>query len=505
MKALFAAALLCSLPALAERRAALFLGESAGDQFDAPLRYAESDAAAMREVLVRLGGVAPQDAVLLRGATAPELRAALAALGQRLAREGYSKEDRLLLYVSAHAGAGELHLRGSRFPLAELRRFVDESPAGVALLILDTCESGAALRAKGLVPLAGQPVRMERPALTGRVIIASAGAHESAFESDELGGSLFTQHFIAGLRGAADSSRDGSVSLQEAYAYAYARTIDSVAAVREATQTPVFDVELQGEGELVLTEPGRGEARLTLDIERPGEWVVASLDGSAVVARFVKAAGRAVFALDAGSYRLRSRTGDFYAEGVVQVAERGQARITEADLSRWKLVPAGRKGGGAQTSLFAGGALGSAAITGLGVMKGFAVSVRHAPDWTPGGARPLVALELSQLSGRAAVGGLQEQELALSAGLGSLGHIGPVELRALGQAGAVAVWQHDGGIAARVAVQPRAGAQLGAALRVLGAVSVDAAVSAGALLVHTDQDRHLQPFLAAQAGAAVAW
>ena len=74
--------LLFTLPALAERRAALLVGENAGDLVDAPLRYAESDAEAMRDVLVRIGGISESYAILLRGATAPELRGALASLAE---------------------------------------------------------------------------------------------------------------------------------------------------------------------------------------------------------------------------------------------------------------------------------------------------------------------------------------------------------------------------------------------------------------------------------------
>jgi hypothetical protein len=500
MSTLLAILLALSLPA--ERRAALLVGENAGDQADVPLRYAESDAAALREVLVRMGGVAEADATILRGANAPELRGALATLAERLQRQGWGKADRLLLYVSAHASAGELHLRGSRFPIAELRRFIDSSPAGVALLILDTCESGAAVRAKGLVPLSGPVVQVERAALTGRVVIASAGSEESAFESDELGGSLFTQHFIAGLRGAADSSHDGKVTLQEAYGYAYARTVESATAVRAARQTPIFDIDLQGEGELVLSEPSRGRAQLRLDIERPGEWVIASMDGGAQVARFVKGTGVAVFALDPGSYRLRSRVGDFYEEEVVHVADGAQAVVAEKDLSRWKLVPAGRKGGGSETRVVAGGALASGAVSGLGALVGFSLAVRHGVEWS-GSGRPILVAAISGVFGRPGDGTFTEQEFAAVIGGGVEGRLGPVLVRGVIEAGALGVRQK--GAQNAFGVQPRADAQLGVAWRVSGPWSVDLSIGGGGLLVKTAVNRHLQPFLVAQGGVGWGW
>jgi hypothetical protein len=77
-------------------------------------------------VLVTVGGIGPESATLIRGANAAGLRADLATLTARFANEGWNKSDRLIVYVSADASSGELHLRGSRFPVADLRRFVEE-------------------------------------------------------------------------------------------------------------------------------------------------------------------------------------------------------------------------------------------------------------------------------------------------------------------------------------------------------------------------------------------
>jgi hypothetical protein len=497
--------LLFTLPALAERRAALLVGENAGDLVDAPLRYAESDAEAMRDVLVRIGGISESNAILLRGATAPELRGALASLAARLAQEGWGKSDRLILYVSAHAGNGGLHLRGSHFPLAELRGFLDESPVGVALLILDTCEAGAAVRAKGLVPLSGRVVEIEKPALTGRIVIASSGPEESAFESDEMGGSIFTQHFIAGLRGAADTSRDGRVTLQEAYAYAYARTIESAVASRTARQTPVFDMDLQGAGELVISDLARGQARLTLDVDRPGEWVIASMSGGPQVTRFVKAEGRVVFAIDAGTWRLRTRAGDFYSEDIIRLRDGAQAIVTEQDLAHWTLVPAGRKGTGSSTTVVAAGAIGSGAVSGLGALAGLAIQVEYAFDWAREAGRPILTATVSQLTGRPRDDSFFERELAMVVGGGLQRPAGPVILSAIGEVGAIGVRQQGVNGGAVFGVQPRFDAQLEVAWRFAGAFSLDASVAGGGLFVHTDEQHHLQPFVLGQAGLGWTW
>jgi hypothetical protein len=502
--------LLCAAsPALAGRSAALLVGESAGDRTDAPLRYAESDAAAVREVLVSIGGVPGPDATLLRGATAGELRAALAALSARFAREEWGKQDRLTLYISSHAGQGELHLRGTHFPLAELRRFVDVSPAGVVLLVLDTCEAGSVLRAKGVTPVSGRVLQLEAPSVTGRVVIASAGPDESAFESDELGGSLFTQHLLAGLRGAADSSHDGRVTLQEAYAYAHARTVDSASTsqggARAARQTPRFDLELQGQGDLVLSEPALGHARLLLDVEAAGDWVVTSLDGSAQSARFVKGSGPVVLALEPGTWRLRAPRGDVYAENVVQVTDGAQTTVSERDLTRWQAVPAGRKGAGPSLSLVAGAQVASGAVAGVGALAGAGAGLRYAPDRALGAPGLVFTAGLAQVVGRASNGTFLEREFALTAGAGVEGRVGPLGLRAAVEAGAQLVRQQLAGGGSLVAAQPRLGVQLGAQWPLGGGFSLDASATGGGLYVVTDSGGRLQALASAQAGAGYSW
>jgi uncharacterized caspase-like protein len=56
---------------------------------------------------------------------------------------------------------------------------------------------------------------------SGEVVITSSSADELSQESDEVGGSYFTHYLLSGLRGAADTSGDGEVTLDEAYRYVY--------------------------------------------------------------------------------------------------------------------------------------------------------------------------------------------------------------------------------------------------------------------------------------------
>src|SRR6185436_15143674 len=72
-------------------------------------------------------------------------------------------------------------------------------------------------------------------------------------------GSVFTHHLVAGLRGAADRLLDRKVSLEELYRYAFDRTTAG-----ESGQHPGYAFRLAGYGELIVSEPGRAPAQLTV-------------------------------------------------------------------------------------------------------------------------------------------------------------------------------------------------------------------------------------------------
>ena len=59
----------------------------------------------------------------------------------------------------------------------------------------------------------------------GHAILTASAEDEAAQESDRIGGSFFTHYLVSGLRGAADSSADGRVTLTEAYRFAFDETL----------------------------------------------------------------------------------------------------------------------------------------------------------------------------------------------------------------------------------------------------------------------------------------
>src|SRR6185436_9260857 len=205
-------------------------------------------------------------------------------------------------------------------PLSELMTFLERAPVGVAILVVDSCRSGALTRTKGLKAAAApRQVDVVAGALEGRVIITSSGADEYAQESDLVQGSFFTHHLLGGLRGPADASGDGQVTLDEAYAWAYARTIESTFATRGGVQQPQVHVDLRGAGALVLTQPVKSTSRLVLDAPEPGEWLIASLEPNGAVSLVKKPEGPTSVALPPGRYAVRLRTDDGYRERKVEL------------------------------------------------------------------------------------------------------------------------------------------------------------------------------------------
>ena len=347
-RALCAAALLAALPALAEeRRFALVIGDAKGGAGTRPLRYAERDARRMHAILTRLGGVQADDVRLLTGASAGDVRAALADLSAR-ARQAKERGDEtvLLVYYSGHAKDGDLRLGDSRMPLGELREALRGAPADVRIGLLDSCQSGAITRGKGIRTVPAFDVQQAQMASTrpkGLVLIASSSADEESQESDEIGASFFTHYLASGLLGDADASGDGKVTLAEAYAYAYSRTVGQTAESRAGAQHPVYLYDLGGAGDVVLTELAPARGALVFPASAEGVYVV--LDGSRrAIAEVAKARGdQRRLALAPGDYLVKKREGDTLLIGSFSLSD-GPVEIADARLSRKPLSEDPQKG-----------------------------------------------------------------------------------------------------------------------------------------------------------------
>lgn len=423
------------------RRFALVAGENHGLGGEETLRYAEDDAQRVRDALIDVGGVAPSDVVLLKGLNAESLRAALTQLKATLTQQA-TPRDRLVIYLSGHAGDGTLHLDGTEVPLTELVDFVKQAPVEVGVLIVDACRSGAMTRLKGLKPSDGPPVKVEASGLQGRVLISASGADEYAQESDALKGSTFTHHFVTGLRGAADSSRDGRVTLDEVYAWAWSRTIESTFGSRGGVQRPSFKVDLSGNGQLVLSEPGGAAGRLTIAVEPAGRWLVVSADSGAVVAELDKPVGALSIALPPGGYRVRLRAESGVLERSVVVSASGGVSVAGDDLERASLTRVALKGAPESSlTLSAGGGISSGVISGVVVHPGAEARLR----WDAPLLGPIDELTSTLLfrDARSIGSGFRQTELELRLGAGHRFFISRLSLSLGVELGALLIFQNE--------------------------------------------------------------
>ncbi|MCI0573602.1 MAG: caspase family protein, partial [Myxococcaceae bacterium] len=167
----------------------------------------------------------------------------------------------------------------------------------------------------------------------GLVLLTSSAADEDSQESDLLGGSYFTHHLASGMLGDADRSRDGKVSLGEAYAYAYERTVADTASTEAGAQHPTFSFDLAGNGDVVLTDVGARRDGLALPAWAPeGAYFLVDARGF-VAAEVHKPAGvERRLALAPGRYRVKRRLSDRIRVGEVEVAAGRISALDETSL-----------------------------------------------------------------------------------------------------------------------------------------------------------------------------
>lgn len=394
-------ALLISIAALlsgsrahaAVRRFAVLIGNNHGASVEMPLRYAESDAERMAGVLRELGGFQPADLVVLAGETEDTVRRTLITTNARIseAQAVPGTEVMLLVYYSGHADSDALHLGMTNFSLTELSELVRGSAAKVRLLIVDACRSGSLTRVKGGRAVPGFDIA-EQESLRGEgmALLTASAAGEDAQESDAIGGSFFTHALVSGLRGAADRNRDGTVALDEIYAYAYGATLRATSVAASGSQHPTFHFDVRGFGSLALARlgvagPNRAWLRvpdglqvLVLKDDERGE-VVAEVGAHDVARRL---------SLRGGRYFLRAREQDHLLEGTVDVADGAERQVEAGELTRFAYAQLVRKGGGPEQSVasYELGAMARAPRVDNGAWC-FGLAAAYGREWGWGGLR----------------------------------------------------------------------------------------------------------------------
>jgi len=304
-------------PALAqdtdEVRFALVVGNNVGDAPERSLQYAEEEVSRLATVLQAQGGFTHVQ--LVQGRDRATLEGELRNMRTRIeAAAAQGRRTMFMFYYSGHGTKDGLELGDTMLPMRDLRQYMESLPADVRLAFVDACQSGALTGVKGGRRAPAYEIKLADPgAVNGLAIMTSSTANELSQESDELRGSFFSHNIMAGLRGLADSSGDGQISLSELYDYTFKRTLAFTAASLVGSQHPTRDIRLTGAGDVILARTRPGDARLVFPKERSATYSV--INNGQVTAE-VNTSPRDSFYLSvpAGQYRVVRRTLDGVSE-----------------------------------------------------------------------------------------------------------------------------------------------------------------------------------------------
>jgi hypothetical protein len=206
------------------------------------LKYAVNDAQAFQRLLVEKNRVPAENITLLLNDQAT-LRNFRSALGTGL-KGAASTGDMAIIFFAGH-GATErdasspdgdglekyiltcdsepADLFSTAMPMRDIALIFNRIRSERLIFIADTCYSGASggrtVGTGGLRATIADTFLEQLAGGRGKVIISASAANEVSVEKDELQHGVFTYYLLEGLRGAADTDRDGSVTVDEAYRY----------------------------------------------------------------------------------------------------------------------------------------------------------------------------------------------------------------------------------------------------------------------------------------------
>jgi hypothetical protein len=352
MKGLIPAAALITLaaappaPAAADatRRLALVIGANRGAADRVPLRYAVADAERFADIVSGMGGVLPADRVVLRDPSRAGLLDALDRTGLRAAEaRAASERVEVIVYFSGHADDKGLMLGRELLSYRELRDAVGALQADVGITILDACASGAITRLKGGTQHAAFLSGAEN-ATQGYAFLTSSSEDEAAQESERLRGSFFTHALLSGLRGAADVTGDGRVTLNEAYQFAFNETLVQTTTTQAGAQHPAYDIKMAGTGDVVMTDVRKTSSSLVLGDDYDGRFIVLGPNRQ-LVAELYKPAGRRVeLGLEPGAYGVYFEQAKQLLTASVTLAEGQHQELVRGELKPTKRWPTQYRG-----------------------------------------------------------------------------------------------------------------------------------------------------------------
>ena len=283
-------------------RYAIYIGSNKGGQGREKLLYAGSDAKNFQKTMAEIGGVTDANSYILIDPSKESIDQTLNQISEKIrTSQSSAKRSEFIFYYSGHSDENALLLGDTPYDYSTLKAAITDVPSDIHVVILDSCYSGNFIRTKG-----GQKRKPflldDSSVVTGHAYLSSSSDNEYSQESDEIESSFFTNAMITGLRGAADTSGDNKVTLNELYSYAFNDTLSKTESSKAGPQHPNFNITLVGSGDLILSDISTAEAMLSLSKDSKGRFIIRNAQGK-LSSEINKVEGQPIFmALPAGQY-----------------------------------------------------------------------------------------------------------------------------------------------------------------------------------------------------------
>ena len=290
---------------LSVERYALYVAANNGGAERDILKYAASDAKKLMEAMQEIGGINQDNSVILVEPKITDVENALQSFATTInQKKSNARRTEFIFYYSGHSDENALLLGEESYGYSQLKADINSVPSDIHVVMLDSCFSGNFIRAIGGSRQKSFLVD-DSSVVSGHAYLSSSSESEASQESDLIQSSYFTHALITGLRGAADSSGDNKVSLNELYYYAFNETLSQTEQSTIGTQHPSFDITLVGSGDLILSDISTAESILALDSDLLGTVYIRNEKTGQLISEVKKSSANVIpLALEAGTYNI---------------------------------------------------------------------------------------------------------------------------------------------------------------------------------------------------------
>jgi len=333
-------------------RYAFIVGANNGGSDRIKLKYAVSDAGSVMKIFNKMGGIKHSNTKIMIEPDRKSFLTGINRMYKKINREkSSSSRIEVLFYYSGHSDEEGILLGGEKVYYTEISRTIKKMPADVRIAILDSCSSGAFTRLKGGKKKAPFQVDASNN-MKGFAFMTSSSADEASQESDRIKGSFFTHYLVSGLRGAADMSQDGRITLNEAYQFAYTGTLARTEKTVHGAQHPNYNIQMTGTGDVVMTDIRKSSSVMVIDKNISGRLFIRDDRGN-LVAEIRKPSGKKIqLGLEQGSYSITNKKDKNLFEASVEIAEGKNILLAAKDFKSVSGESTVARGGNYKTVVF---------------------------------------------------------------------------------------------------------------------------------------------------------